>query len=191
MTHQPSLSTRTNSCIPTRVACITDSRCHHPRHDGLELNIQLPDFDVNIPSCPACPPAPACPSVPACPPCPSYPQPKPDTGTDIGTKPKAKEPFDMGKLAILTPSGEDEILDVNTNKRTGMYSKKCGEIIKNTKNDLEILNGKIVGKCYDSPECDKCVDALNSGIIRVLSSEDQPFFSDHSIPTLEGNVYIL
>lgn len=205
MTYNFSSYPRMDPCISARTACITDPRCHHnfdprchnrfePRHDGLDLNIQLPDFDLSIPPCPACPdtvcpPAPACPPVPACPacpPCPSYPQPKPE----IKPKIKEPEPFDMGRLAILTPSGEDEILDVNTNKRTGLYSKECGEIIKSTKNDLGILDGKIVGKCYDNPKCDECVKALNSGIIRVLST-DEPFVSDHNIPALEGTIHII
>lgn len=181
MTHQSSLSTRTNSCIPTRItdSCChrdLDPRCHNkfdPRHDGLELNIQLPDFDVNIPPCPACP---------ACPPCPSYPQPKPDTGT----KPKTKEPepFNIEKLAISTLPGTDKIINVKTGKETGLSSQECGRIIDNTENNLRILDGKIVGKCYDNSKCDECVEALNSSIVMVLAT-------DHSIPTLEGTVYIL
>ncbi|MGL9779315.1 MAG: hypothetical protein ACR5K5_03555 [Wolbachia sp.] len=180
MTHQSSLSTRTNSCIPTRVtdSCCHrnfDPRCHNqfdPRHNGLELNIQLPDFDVNIPPCPACPP---------CPPCPSYPQPKPD----IDTKPKTKDPIDISKLTIRVPVGGDEILDAKTEKPTGLSAKECKRIVENPKNNLEIVGGRIVGKC-DNTECDKCVEAVNNSIV------DKVFFSsayDASVP--ESTVYIL
>ncbi len=169
MTYNFSSYPRMDPCISARTACITDPRYHHnfdpcyhnrfdPRHDGLDLNIQLPDFDLNIPPCP---------------PCPSYPQPKPDTGLEPKTK--EPEPFDILKLVISTLPGTDKIVNLKTNKETGLGSVKCGEIIKNAKNDLEIVNGKIVGKCYDSPECDKCVEALNSSIITVLAT-DKPFF---------------
>ncbi|WP_353274775.1 hypothetical protein [Wolbachia endosymbiont (group A) of Ennomos erosarius] len=198
MTYNFSSYPRMDPCISARTACITDPRYHHnfdprchnrfdPRHDGLDLNIQLPDFDLSIPPCPACPDT-VCPPAPACPPCPSYPQPKPEP--EIKPKTKEPEPFELGRLAILTPSGTDEILDVKTNKPTGLRSTECGEIIKNTKNDLGILGSKIVGKCYDNPECDKCVEALNSGIIRVLP-KNEAFFSDYNMSIPEGTVDII
>ncbi|WP_349968106.1 hypothetical protein [Wolbachia endosymbiont of Armadillidium arcangelii] len=167
-----SLSTRTNSCIPTRVACITDSRCHRnfdPRHDGLELNIQLPDFDLNIPPCPACPP------------CPSYPQPKPE--------PKPKELVDLSKLSTRINILTDDIVNAHTELPTGLKSKECAKIIMNAENDLEIKGGKLVGECYNSPKCDECVEAINSSIIEKQYAD--PFVSDHNIPALEGIVYIL
>ncbi len=183
MTHQSSLSTRTNSCIPTRItdSCChrdLDPRCHNkfdPRHDGLELNIQLPDFDVNIPPCPACPP------VPACPPCPQL---KPDT--DTGTKPKTKEPIDISKLTIRVPVGGDEILDAKTEKPTGLSAKECKRIIENPKNDLEIVDGRIVGNCHGNSECDKCVEAVNNSIV-----DKELFFSAYNASVPESTVYIL
>ncbi len=76
MTYNFSSYPHMDPCISARTACITDPRYHHnfdPRchnrwHDGLELNIQLPELDLNIPPCPACPACPPCPPVPACPP---------------------------------------------------------------------------------------------------------------------------
>lgn len=210
MTYNFSSYPRMDPCISARTACITDPRYHYnfdpryhhnfdprchnrfdPRHDGLDLNIQLPDFDLNIPPCPACPdtvcpPAPACPACPPCPPCPSYPQPKPDTRPEPDTgKPETKKPLDISKLTIRVPVGGDDILDARTEQPTGLKARECKKIVENPKNDLEIVDGKIVGKCYDNPKCDKCVEALNSSIIDN-QYEAEPFMS-----ALEGTVYVI
>lgn len=180
MTYNFSSYPHMDPCISARTACITNPRYHHnfdprchnkfdPRHDGLELNIQLPDFDVNIPPCPACPP------------CPSYPQPKPD----IDTKPKTKDPIDISKLTIRVPVGGDEILDAKTEKPTGLSAKECKRIIENPKNDLEIVGGRIVGNCHNS-ECNKCVEALNNSIM-----DKELFFSAYDASVPESTVYIL
>ncbi|CAQ55332.1 hypothetical protein DEJ70_04730 [Wolbachia pipientis wAlbB] len=80
--------------------------------------------------------------------------------------------------------GTDKILNLKTSDETGMSSKECGEIIASTRNDLRISDGKIVGKCYDNTECDKCVDALNSSIIMVLAT-------DHNTQAADSNIYFL
>lgn len=170
-------------CISARTACITDPRYHHnfdPRchnrwHDGLELNIQLPELDLNIPPCPACPP---CPPVPACPP---YPQVKPE--------PESKIIVDFSKLAITVNPITDDILDIETKEPTGYKFKECAKIIQNSKNNLQVIDGKLVGNCEDNSACDKCVEVINSSILDAKSAE--AFFSTHNMSVLEGTVHII
>ncbi|WP_264328991.1 hypothetical protein [Wolbachia endosymbiont (group A) of Andrena hattorfiana] len=190
MTYNFSPYPRMDPCISARTACITDPRYHHnfdlryhhsfdpcyhnrfdprhdrfdPRHGGLDLNIQLPDFDLSIPPCPACPP------------CPSYPQPKPE--------PKPKEPVDLSKLSTRIDILTDDIVNARTELPTGLKSKECAAIIQGSENDLEIKGGKLVGNCYNNPECDACVKAINLSILEKQYAE--PFMS-----TLESTVYVI
>lgn len=168
MTYNFSSYQRMGSCIPVRTAYMTDPRYHNqfdPRH--VEL-------DLNIPSCPACPPVPAC---PACPPCPPYLQPKLES----------KNPIDFSKLSTRINMKTDDILDAITEKPTGMKVQECIKIIENTKNDLEIRDGKLVGKCENSSECDRCVEAINSSVVSsTKSAEPVP---NMSIP--EGAVDVI
>ncbi|WP_341822484.1 hypothetical protein [Wolbachia endosymbiont (group A) of Clivina fossor] len=186
MTYNFSSYPHMDPCISARAACITDPRYHHnfdprchnrfdSRHDGLELNIQLPEFDLNIPPCPACPP---CPPVPACPP---YPQVKPE--------PESKIIVDFSKLAITVNPITDDILDIETKEPTGYKFKECAKIIQNSKNNLQVIDGKLVGNCEDNSACDKCVEVINSSILDAKSAE--AFFSTHNMSVLEGTVHII
>ncbi|EAL58788.1 hypothetical protein WwAna1801 [Wolbachia endosymbiont of Drosophila ananassae] len=191
MTYNFSSYPRMDSCTPVRTACITDPRYHHnfdprchnrfdSRHDGLELNIQLPEFDLNIPPCPACPDT-VCPPAPACPACPPCPQVKPE--------PESKTIVDFSKLAITVNPITDDILDIETKEPTGYKFKECAKTIQNAKNNLQVIDGKLVGSCENNSECDKCVEVINSSILDAKSAE--AFFSTHNMSVLEGTVHII
>lgn len=177
MTYNFSSYPHMDPCISAHTACITDPQYHHnfdprchnrfdSRHDGLELNIQLPEFDLNIPPCPACPP---CPQV------------KPE--------PESKMIVDFSKLAITVNPTTDDILDIETKELTGYKFKECAKIIQNAKNNLQVIDGKLVGSCENNSACDKCVEVINSSILDAKSAE--AFFSTHNMSMLEGTVHII
>ncbi|WP_341812352.1 hypothetical protein [Wolbachia endosymbiont (group A) of Conops quadrifasciatus] len=56
----------------------------------------------------------------------------------------------MSKLTIRVPAGGDDILDAR-GQPTGLKARDCMRIIHDIKNDLEIVDGRIVGKCHDNP----------------------------------------
>lgn len=178
-------------CTSARKSLMIDPRHHHkfnpwyhnfdpsdynrfnPYDNGLELNIQLPD--INIPSCP---PAPACPPAPTCPPCPQ-----------VKPEPESKKAIDFSKLAITVNPVTDDILDIQTRGSTGYKFKECAKIIQNAKNNLKVVDGKLVGSCEDNSKCDKCVEIINGSIIDSKSAA--AFLSTYNIPELEGNIYFL
>lgn len=142
----------------------SDYNQFNPFDNGLELNVQLPDINI-----------------PACPPCPPYPQVKPES--------ESKTIVDFSKLAITINPITDDILDVKTKDPTGYKFKECAKVIQDSKNSLKVVDGKLVGSCEDSSECDKCVEVINSSI--VDSQNAAAFFSTYNIPVLEGNIIFL
>ncbi|MFP3019939.1 MAG: hypothetical protein ACEY3F_01040 [Wolbachia sp.] len=177
MTYNFSSYPHMDPCISARTACITDPRYHHnfdprchnrfdSRHDGLELNIQLPEFNLNIPPCPACPPCP-----------------------QVRPEPESKVIVDFSKLAITVNPITDDILDIETKEPTGHKFKECAKIIQNAKNNLQVIDGKLVGSCENNSACDKCVEVINSSILDAKSAE--AFFSTHNMSVLEGTVHII
>lgn len=138
-----------------------DHNRFNPYDNGLELNIQLPD--INIPSCPPCP--------------------------QVKPEPESKTIVDFSKLAITVNPITDDILDVKTKNPTGYKFQECAKTIQNSKNNLKVVDGKLVGNCEDNTECDKCVEVINGSIID--SQNASVFLSTYNIPALEGNIHFL